>query len=67
MTVLMAVRTVTVDMCMCVFMPGLIHVSMFVKMLVCVSVSVFVIICHFSLLLILHSDIMNFNKRALES
>jgi hypothetical protein len=42
--VLVAVRTIAVDMCMSVFMTRLIQMSVLVKMLVCMIVTVFVII-----------------------
>ena len=41
---LMVVSSVTVDMRMCIFVSGLIYMCMFMKMIVCMSVTVFVII-----------------------
>ena len=43
MAVVVVMRSVRMDMCMSVFVTGFIHVSMLVKMLVCMSVTVFVI------------------------
>ena len=43
-TVLVGMRPVTVDVCMCVFVPGLIYMSVFMKMLMSVNVTVFMII-----------------------
>ena len=44
MTVLVVMRSVAVDMCMCVHVTIFVYMGMLVKMLVCMSVTVFVII-----------------------
>ena len=44
MTVLVVMRSVAMDVSMCVFAAGLVYMSMLMKMLVCMSVTVFVII-----------------------
>ena len=48
-TVFVLMRTVSMHMGMSVLVTGFVYMRMLMKMLVCMSVSVLVLICHFSL------------------
>ena len=67
MAVFVVMRAVAMDMSMCIFVTGLVYMRMFMKVFMCMSVTVFVLIYHFSLPVIPFFDTMNCSKRTAES